>query len=369
MADQAVKASAMVLAAGAGTRMRSRRPKPLHLLCGRAMLLYVLDALDGLAELDHCVVVVGHGAEQVAKKLTDQAAHLPLSFVEQIVQRGTGDAVAVGLTAFSDVELDDDEAVMIVLPGDTPLVRTDTISQLVDTHLRARAGATVLTARLPDPSGYGRVIRGRDGNVERIVEHRDAEATELAVDEINTSIYCFRRSLVGPALRRIRPDNSQGEYYLTDIVGVLAEAGYPIAAHVIDDADEAAGVNDRHQLAEAEAELRRRINEHWQSEGVTLVDPDSTYIDTSVELAPDVTVFPNTLLQGRTVVAEGAELGPDTRLVDCLVERDARVEVTNGREAEIGPSAVVGPFAVLEAGARVPPGGRVAPFTTVGPAS
>jgi bifunctional UDP-N-acetylglucosamine pyrophosphorylase / glucosamine-1-phosphate N-acetyltransferase len=362
-----VTASAMVLAAGEGTRMRSRRPKPLHLLCGRAMLLYALDALDGLGEVDRCVVVVGHGAEQVTKKLTDQASHLPLSFVEQMVQRGTGDAVAVGLTAFSDTELDDDEAVLIVMPGDTPLVRTSTIADLVSAHLAAAAGATVLTARLADPTGYGRVIRGRSGEVLRIVEHRDATGEERAVDEINTSIYCFRRSLVGPALRRVRPDNAQGEYYLTDIIGVLAEAGYRIAAHVIADAEEAAGVNDRHQLGQAEAELRRRVNERWQAEGVTLVDPASVYIDSTVQLAADVTIFPNTLLQGRTVVGEGAELGPDTRLVDCVVERDARVERTTGHDAEVGTGAVVGPFAVLEPGSVVPPGGRVAPFTSHGP--
>jgi bifunctional UDP-N-acetylglucosamine pyrophosphorylase/glucosamine-1-phosphate N-acetyltransferase len=359
--------SAIVLAAGEGTRMRSSRPKPLHLLCGRAMVLYVLDSLTG-CDLQRAVVVVGHGAERVTKKLLDAAPDVPLEFVEQSVQRGTGDAVGVALTAFSADELDDTEADILVVPGDTPLLRSSTIGALVALHHASDAACTVLTARLDDPTGYGRIVRGRDDRVDRIVEHRDATDEERAIDEVNTSIYCFRASVLGPALRRISPENAQGEYYLTDVVEVLAGAGYRVSALTADDADETHGVNDRLQLAAAEAELRRRTNEAWMSQGVTMVDPVRTYVDATVTLAPDVTLFPDTILQGRCIVGAGAELGPNTRLVDCVVGSGAVVENTVGRDAEIGADAHLGPFAVLEPGSSVPDGARPGPFYTAGPA-
>jgi bifunctional UDP-N-acetylglucosamine pyrophosphorylase/glucosamine-1-phosphate N-acetyltransferase len=351
--------SAIVLAAGEGTRMRSSRPKPLHLLCGRAMLLYVLDATRD-TQMGRVVIVVGHGAERVTKKLQEEAPDLLLDFVEQHVQRGTGDAVSVGLTAFPDDEFDDGD--LLVLPGDTPLLRPGTISALVERHRDTGAACTLLTARLDDPSGYGRVVRDKDDRVSRIVEESDALDDERAIDEINTSIYCFRRSVLAPALRRLSPENAQGEYYLTDVVEVLHDAGYPVVSMVATDPLETQGVNDRVQLAVAEAELRRRTNEGWLRQGVTMLDPDRTYIDATVELSPDVTLFPGTMLQGRCVVGAGAELGPDTRLVDCIVGAGATVEHTVGRDAEIGDQARVGPFAVLEPGSHIPPETRTGPF-------
>ena len=346
--------SAIVLAAGAGTRMRSSRPKPLHLLCGRAMVLYVLDSLVP-NEVGRAVVVVGHGAERVTKKLLDANPELALEFVEQSVQRGTGDAVSVGLTAFSPDELDA-EGDVLVLPGDTPLLRPETIG-----------ACTLLTARMPDPTGYGRIVRGRDDRVVRVVEQADATEEERAIDEVNTSIYCFRASVLAPALRRLSPENAQGEYYLTDVVEVLAGAGYRVAALVADDAADTQGVNDRLQLAAAEAELRRRTNEGWMRQGVTMLDPERTYVDATVTLAPDVTLFPDTLLQGRCVVGAGSEIGPNTRLVDCVVGAGAVVEATVGRDSEVGDGAHLGPFAVLEPGSAVPEGARPGPFYTAVP--
>lgn len=355
--------SAIVLAAGEGTRMRSERPKPLHLLCGRAMVLYVLDSLVA-CDVGKAVVVVGHGAERVTKKLLDAAPEVPLEFVEQQVQRGTGDAVGVGLTAFSSDELDDTEADLLVLPGDTPLLRGETIAALVEAHRATDAACTLLTARMVDPTGYGRVVRGRDDRVERVVEHRDATPEERGIDEVNTSIYCFRASVLGPALRRISPENSQGEYYLTDVIEVLTAAGYRVSAVVADDAADTQGVNDRLQLASAEAELRRRTNEGWMSQGVTMVDPDRTYVDATVSLATDVTLFPDTILQGRCVIGAGSEIGPNSRLVDCVVGAGCVVEHTVGRDAEIGADVHLGPFAVLEPGSSVPAGARPGPFYT-----
>jgi bifunctional UDP-N-acetylglucosamine pyrophosphorylase / glucosamine-1-phosphate N-acetyltransferase len=347
--------AAVVLAAGEGTRMRSTRPKPLHLLCGRPMVVHVLDALAELA-VDRVVVVVGHGAERVSKLVQAQAPEGPaIEFVEQRVQRGTGDAVSVALTGFAaEDEMEDGD--IVVLPGDTPLLRPPTLAALVRVHRQSGAAASVLTAVIDDPTGYGRIVRGKDDRVLRIVEHADADAEELAIHEVNTSIYCFRRAVLAPALRRLSPENAQGEYYLSDIVEVLADAGYTVVSLIADDPMETAGVNDRAQLAVAEAELRARTNERWMRRGVTMLDPEHTYIDVGVELAPDVTLFPGTILRGATVVASGSEIGPYTHLVDTVVGERAVVDTTVAHQATIGPDARVGPFASLEPGAVVPSG-------------
>jgi bifunctional UDP-N-acetylglucosamine pyrophosphorylase/glucosamine-1-phosphate N-acetyltransferase len=327
------------------------------------MLRYVLDSLGG-CELDRVVIVVGHHAERVTKRLQDDGPDLLISFVEQEVQRGTGDAASVGLTGFPDDPLDEDDGDVLVLPGDTPLLRPETIAELVALHRERGAACTLLSARVPDPTGYGRVVRGKEDKVLRIVEERDADDEQKAIDEINTSIYCFRRSVLAPALRRTSPDNAQGEYYLTDVVEVLASAGYPVASLVVDDPEEAAGINDRVQLAAAEAVLRRRTNDRWLRAGVTMVDPDRISVDTTVRLGQDVTLFPGTLLQGETVIGDHTEIGPNTRLVDCIVGADCRLEQVVGRDAEVGEDAVVGPFAVLEPGSQIPSGARTGSFYT-----
>lgn len=353
--------SAIVLAAGEGTRMKSSRPKPLHVLCGRPMLMHVLDALRDI-DVHRTVVVVGHGAERVTKRVQEQApSELRIDFVEQLVQRGTGDAVAVGLTAFPEDD-PDDESTIVVVPGDTPLLRAATIVDLVDLHEQSQAAATILTARLADPTGYGRIVRDRNDRVAYIVEQKEASPDELAINEINTSIYCFRRNLLAPALRRLSPENAQGEYYLTDVIAVLHDAGYTIAAHTAEDASEALGVNDRLQLAAAEAALRQRTNTAWLQAGVTMLDPAQTFIDVTVKLAADVTLFPGTILQGSTVIGPGCEIGPDTRLVDCVVGEAAVIENSVGRHADVGAAATVGPYCVLNPGSSIGPGVRTGPF-------
>lgn len=356
--------SAVVLAAGEGTRMRSARPKPLHLLCGRPMVMHVIDALGELP-IERVVAVVGHGAERVTKAVQELTSpNLVVDYVEQHVQRGTGDAVAVALTAFPDEDEDDGD--IVVLPGDTPLLRPATLAALVRVHRGADAAATVLTACIADPTGYGRIVRDKSGRVARIVEHADATDEERQINEINTSIYCFRRSVLAPSLRRLSPENAQGEYYLTDVVEVLHDAGYPVISMVVGDQMEAAGVNDRAQLAIAEAELRDRTNERWMRRGVTMLDPERTYIDASVELGTDVTLFPGAILQGTTRVGAGAEIGPNTRLVDCSVGDGAVVENSVCRQADIGADSRVGPFAVLSPGASVAPGTVTGPFYNAG---
>ena len=294
--------SAVVLAAGRGVRMRSGRPKPLHDLCGRAMLLHVIDAL---AEADprQITVVVGYGAEEVAKHVTQEALDLRIDFVEQPVQRGTADAAALGLASLdSDV---DDEDVLVVL-ADMPLVQGQTLRKLVAQHRLSGSAATAATAA-----------------------------------EESTEIFCFRRSLLSPALRRLAAADSGREYNLVDAAEVLANAGHEAGFFAIDEA-EAQGVDDREQLAFAEAEMRQRINRNWMVEGVRIMAPHSAYIDVSVKLAPDVVIHPGVVLRGQTVVGEGAIIGPHTHLVDCVVGPGAVVEAVSATDAEIGADAKVG---------------------------
>jgi len=353
--------AAVVLAAGEGTRMKSSVPKVLHPLCGRPMLLYVIGALEQL-DLQRIVVVVGHGSEQVIKTLHGQT-DVPLEFVEQRVQRGTGDAVSVALTVFPDeIEEEDD---IIVVPGDTPLLRAETLTGLAREHDGVDAAATVLTARLPDPTGYGRIVRGKEGRVEAIVDHWDATEEERAIDEVNTSIYCFRRGLLAPALRRLSPENAQGEYYLTDAIAVLRQAGHKVVAMEAREVAEAMGVNDQVQLAEAEEALRARINSHWMREGVRMTDPARTYVDATVSLGREVELLPGVVLEGATTVGAGSVIGPDTRLVDTTVGEGATVTYSVAREAEIGDGVTVGPYTHLRPGTRLGQAAKAGSFVEI----
>ena len=354
--------SAIVLAAGEGTRMRSMRPKPLHMICGRSMVVHVIEALERLRP-DRTALVVGHGAEQVTKTVQELApAWANVVFVEQTTQRGTGDAAAYGLTAFPGDDLDDDSTI-VVLPGDAPLLLPETLEELVATHVANGHAATLLTSVLEDPTGYGRVVTGKDGRVLRIVEQRDASPEELDIHEVATSIYAFRRDLLGPALRHVSPDNSQGEYYLTDVVGVLGGMGHRVG-RVQAPGEETQGVNDRWQLALAERELRSRTNRHWLLNGVTMLDPRQTFIDVTVRLGRDVTLYPGAILEGNTVVGNGCEIGPGTRLDDCIVGRNCRIQHTVGVEAEIGDGSRIGPYCHLPAGSHVAEGTQTGAFYT-----
>ncbi len=354
MADSPL--SVIILAAGEGSRMRSSRPKPLHHLCGRPMIEHVVNAAAGTSP-DRVVVVVGHRGDWVSKALIDRSpSGVELTFVEQPEQLGTGDAAAVGLTGVADPEAD-----VLVLPGDAPLLRPETLRDLVATHRSSGAAATLLTAVVDDPTGYGRILRRKDGGVASIVEERDASAEERAVTEVNTSVYCFKRSLLAPALRRLHPTNAQGEYYLTDVISVLASAGHLVAAITVVDPTEVAGVNDRSQLADAERHMRRRINAVWMGRGVTMWSPEHTYIDCDVQLDPDVVLMPGVILQGATTVASGAELGPDVVLRDCVVGRGAVITSSTAEFATIGEHANVGPYVHLTGDDEVPAHGRVRP--------
>ena len=353
--------AAVVLAAGKGTRFHSDLAKVLHPVAGRTMLRWVLESLRGL-DLDRVVVVVGHQGEAVAAEAA--AAELPnLTVVEQAEQRGTGHAVRVTF----DVGALDGVDRVLVLPGDTPLLDAGTLRGLLD----AAAPAALLTARPADPTGYGRVLRAADSRVARIVEHRDATEAERAVDEINAGMYVFAAEALRRELGALRGDNSQGELYLTDVVAPLAAEGL---AAVEAPAEVVAGVNDRAQLAAAAAVLRRRINERLLLGGVTLVDPERTYVGAEVVIAPDAVILPNTHLEGATRIGAGARVGPDSRLVDAVVEDGAVVSYSVLLGASVGPGATVGPFSYLRPGARLERAAKAGAFveikqTTVGEGS
>jgi bifunctional UDP-N-acetylglucosamine pyrophosphorylase/glucosamine-1-phosphate N-acetyltransferase len=350
-------AAVVVLAAGEGTRMRSATPKVLHALGGRSMLGHVVAAVRAL-DPEHLLVVVGHGRERVTGALADLDPAAVA--IVQAEQNGTGHAVRVALES-----LDGLEGTVVVVPGDAPLLTTETFRALLATHQDNEAATTVLTAELPDATGYGRVVRDEAGQVTAIVEHKDADEQVLRVREINTSVYAFAAAPLREALDKLGTDNAQGEEYLTDVVGLHRGAGLTVAAHAVPDASEAMGVNDRAQLAEAARVLRDRINVRHMLAGVAILDPATTWIDADVVLESDATVLQNTQLKGTTVVRRGAVVGPDTTLTSCEVGEDAQVRRTTAEGAVIGPEATVGPYSFLRPGTRLGRGAKVGAYVEI----
>ncbi|MFF5295760.1 bifunctional UDP-N-acetylglucosamine diphosphorylase/glucosamine-1-phosphate N-acetyltransferase GlmU [Paractinoplanes globisporus] len=325
--------------------MKSATPKVLHPLLGRSLLGHVLVAA-GAAEAEQTVVVVGHQADQVREHLAEVApAAVP---VLQAVQNGTGHAVRIALDAVPEAA-----GTVVVLNGDVPLLRAETVARLIGEHESASRAATVLAAAVDDPAGLGRIVRDAGGGLARIVEERDASAEERAIREINAGIYVFDVSSLREALGKLSTDNDQGEEYLTDVFGLLVEVGSPVGVFVAPDADETLGVNDRAQLAELRALLRDRVNTAWMRSGVSILDPATAWIDVTVSLEPDAVIDQNTQLRGTSSVASGAVIGPDTTLIDTSVGEGATVLRAHAVGAEIGAQASVGPFSYLRPGTRL----------------
>jgi len=334
--------------------MKSTRSKLLHELAGRSLLSY---AVDAAAELQptQVVVVVGHQRDQVETHLLEIAPHVGIAVQEE--QRGTGHAVQCALAAVEDLEGE-----VVVTMADVPLLAGSTLSDLVAAHRKAAAAATVLTALVDDPSGYGRVLRDSEGHVSQIVEHADGTAEQRAVREINAGIYVFDAAFLRSGLDQITADNAQQEFYLTDVVAIARRQGEVVQAHRTDDPWQTEGVNDRVQLARLGTELNRRIVERWMRDGVSVLDPATTWLHASVDLAPDVTLLPGTFLQGATSVGSGATIGPDVTLVDVEVGEGATVARTQGSLSVIGAGASVGPFAYLRPGTVLGAGGKIGTF-------
>lgn len=341
-------AAVVIMAAGAGTRMKSAIPKVLHRIAGKSMVALAVDAADALTP-QRLVVVVGHQREMVSEHLAEIAPHVSIAVQEQPL--GTGDAVRAGLSVLPGIAGE-----VVVTSGDVPLLTGDTLRELVAAHRGGGNAVTVLTAVVPDPAGYGRIIRDGD-EVARIVEHADATDAERDLSEINAGIYVFDAGILTAGLAALRTRNAQGELYLTDVVAHARASGRRVGAQLLTDYLQTEGVNDRIQLAERAAELNRRILHGWMAAGVTVLDPASTWVHAGVDLAEDVTVLPGTSLEGATSIARGATVGPDTTLIDVEVGENARVVRTHAELAVIGPEATVGPYSYLrpgtELGARV----------------
>jgi bifunctional UDP-N-acetylglucosamine pyrophosphorylase/glucosamine-1-phosphate N-acetyltransferase len=351
-------AAVVVLAAGSGTRMKSKLMKVLHPVCGRSMIGHVITAALEV-EPRRLVAVVGNGREQVGPHILELAPDALLAVQE--TQEGTGHAVRVGMDVLVEAA-GTAQGTVVVMAGDTPLMQGATLAALVADHEAAGRAITVLTGEVADPFGYGRVLRDSTGAVQAIVEEKDATPEQAAVREINSGVFAFDGAFLADALHRITNDNAKGEYYLTDVVGIATAEGRPVGAHRIDDVMQTEGANDRAQLAGLAAELNRRILDRWMRDGVTVVDPATTWVDADVVLERDVTILPGVQLLGATVVAEDAVVGPDCTLKDVEVGRGAKVVRTHGELAVIGEGANVGPFSYLRPGTVLGARGKIGGF-------
>ncbi|MFC4777182.1 bifunctional UDP-N-acetylglucosamine diphosphorylase/glucosamine-1-phosphate N-acetyltransferase GlmU [Paenibacillus sp. GCM10023252] len=346
-----MKRLAIVLAAGQGKRMKSKLYKVLHPVCGKPMVGHVTDIVKEAA-CERTVVIVGHGAEAVQAYLGDGA-----EYVLQAQQLGTGHAVRQ-----AEQLLGQEEGTTIVVCGDTPLVTAETIEAMLELHASSGAAATVLTASFDNPTGYGRVIRGADGAVQRIVEQKDCSPEEAAVKEINTGTYCFDNQKLFAALAQVTSNNAQGEFYLTDVVGIFREAGEVVQGYCTSDLAEAIGVNDRVALAEAERLMRERLNRHHLLGGVTIIDPASTYIEAGVEIGSDTVLYPGTILRAGTKIGEDCVIGPQADIAGSSIGNGVTVKYSTVADSVIGDESAVGPYANLRPGSKLGRGCKIGDF-------
>ncbi|MFI1049412.1 bifunctional UDP-N-acetylglucosamine diphosphorylase/glucosamine-1-phosphate N-acetyltransferase GlmU [Streptomyces griseoruber] len=349
-------AAVVVLAAGEGTRMKSATPKVLHELCGRSLVGHVLAAAREL-DPENLVVVVGHAREKVTAHLAEVDAAVRTAVQEQ--QNGTGHAVRIALEELGSRV----DGTVVVVCGDTPLLTGATLSALAATHHGDGNAVTVLTAEVPDATGYGRIVRDEvTGAVTAIVEHKDASDAQRAIREINSGVFAFDGALLADALKKVRTDNSQGEEYLTDVLGILREAGHRVGASVAADHREIAGINNRVQLSEARRILNDRLLTAAMLSGVTVIDPATTWVDVTVTFEQDAVVHPGTQLLGATHLGEGAQVGPNSRLTDTVVGAGARVDNAVSYSSHIGAGASVGPYAYLRPGTRLGAKGKIGTY-------
>ncbi|CAH2717137.1 Bifunctional protein GlmU [Neobacillus rhizosphaerae] len=325
---------AVILAAGQGTRMKSKLYKVLHSVCGKPMVQHVVDQITSL-HIQEMVTIIGHGAEKVQAQLGDSSL-----YALQDKQLGTAHAVMQAGSI-----LDGKEGVTIVVCGDTPLIKAETMESLFKHHEELKAKATILTAKIDDPTGYGRIIRDENGLVEKIVEHKDATDGERKINEINTGTYCFDNQALFHALRNVSNDNVQGEYYLPDVIEILKKQGEVVTAFQTIDFAETLGVNDRVALAEAERIMRNRTNEAHMRNGVTIIDPLNTYIETDVEIGQDTVIYPGTMIKGKTIIGSDCQIGPNTEIDSCKIGNDSVVRQSAAYDSSIGAYVNIGPFA------------------------
>lgn len=327
-----VNKNAIILAAGKGTRMKSKLHKVLHQVCGKTMVEHVLTQLQA-ANIQNIVTVVGYGADTVKDALGDQ-----VRYALQKQQLGTGHAVMQTEDLLGELA-----GQTLVVSGDTPLFTAATFNYLFQYHEQHHAAVTILTSKAPDPTGYGRIVRNEIGIVERIVEQKDASVEEQAIHEINTGVYCFDNQKLFAALKRLTNDNAQGEYYLTDVIGILKEEGEIVTAYQMEDFDESMGVNDRSALAKATKIMQKRINTQLMKDGVTLVDPETAYIDTDVQIGQDTVIEGNVVIKGRTTIGADCLIGAGSRIEDSTLHDDVTIMSSTLERSEVHSGADVGP--------------------------
>lgn len=337
----------IILAAGEGTRMKSKLPKVVHKICGKPILEYVIDASKG-ANVQKNVVIIGHGGDIVRDCIKVKDIYFENQPIGKDVPYGTGFAV---MQAINHI---DDDSKVIVLSGDTPLITEDTIDKLFDFHNNGRCACTILTAIFDNPTGYGRIVRDDAGRVSKIVEQKDASNDEAQINEINAGIYCFSGKMLKYGLNNINSNNAQGEYYLTDVVEILVNEGYNVGAYIIEDAIEIHGINNRVQLSFCEKVMRRRINEEYMMNGVTLIDPDSTYIEKGVKIGKDTIIYPNTFIEGNTIIG-----------CDCIIRSNSRIVDSRIDDGVIIESSLV-ENSIVESGTRIGPNAHLRPNSHIG---
>ena len=348
----------IVLAAGGGTRMRSKTMKVLHPICGRSMLGHVLRAAQA-AQPRRLVAVVGTQREQVGPHVLELVPDALLAVQE--TPEGTGHAVRAAVDAVVGAD-GDLTGTVLVTAGDTPMLEGESLRDFVADHRRSGRAVSILTGRVADPTGYGRIVREPDGSVAAIVEEKEATDYQREINEINSGILAFDAAFLRSALPRISNDNAKGEYYLTDAIALARGDGLQVGAFPVVDVAQTEGANDRAQLADLAREMNQRILRRWMREGVTVIDPLTTWVDADVVLSPDVTILPNVQLLGATIVGEDAVIGPDSTLRDVEVGQAARVVRTHAELAVVGPAAQVGPFSYLRPGTRIGAEGKVGTF-------
>ncbi|MGI6038016.1 MAG: bifunctional UDP-N-acetylglucosamine diphosphorylase/glucosamine-1-phosphate N-acetyltransferase GlmU [Limnochordia bacterium] len=344
--------AAVILAAGRGTRMRSKKAKVLHELCGLPMISHVIRHVEG-AGVDRPIVILGYQGEAVQRILPEG-----VEVRWQREQLGTGHAVQQ-----AEDLLADDDGTVLVIAGDTPLITSATIARLVEHHCQRGAQATILTAEMEDPFGYGRILRDpTTGNILGIVEEGDASPEERRIREVNTGTYCFASRQLFQALQKIDAHNSQGEYYLTDVIDILVREGAVVAGWMVEDPQETIGINDRLALAQGEAILRDWIRRNHLANGVTMLDPASTFIDVQVEIGPDTILYPGVILEGNTTIGEESLIGPRVRIVDSRLGSGVQVSESTLMECRVGDGATIGPYAYIRPGSDIGPQAKVGDF-------